>query len=169
MDNASLVEQQIDDGQEFIDSLTNNTFDVSAAAWVKPSEEDRWLLYLVSKEVDKRGLSAAFRAIHPVLGNLSVYWITLGDLKLIGPSNPIAADIIEINRKYPGRVPTRTRRSNLGGLSIIEHEVHAGRCELQQRSAAESGREILRSDLREFASLGNTPLAAQPLGGARPG
>ena len=58
MDQALLVEQQIDDGQEFFDLLISDGFDVSAAAWVKPSEEDRWLLYLVSKVVDDRGLSA---------------------------------------------------------------------------------------------------------------
>jgi len=68
MDQALLVEQQINDGRELIDHLIGDGFDVSAAAWVKPSEEDCWLLYLVSREVDQHGLSAAYRAVHPVLG-----------------------------------------------------------------------------------------------------
>lgn len=124
MDQALLVEQQIDDGQELIDLLHRDGFDVSAAAWVKPSEADRWLLYLVSKDVDERGLSSAYRAIHPVLGKLPAPWLSLGDLKLVGLSNPIATDILEINRKYPGRSSTRTRRPQLGGMYIDEAYVY---------------------------------------------
>jgi hypothetical protein len=124
MDQALLVEQQIDDGQELIDLLISAGFDVSAAAWVKPSEEDRWLLYLVSKDVDERGLSAAYRAVHPVLGKLQAPWVSLGDLKLVGLTNPVATDIVEINRKYPGRSPIRTRRPQLGGTSINEAHVY---------------------------------------------
>jgi hypothetical protein len=118
MDQALLVEQEIDDGREFIDLLVSEGFDVSAAAWVKPSEEDRWLLYLVLKEVDDRGLLAAYRAVHPALGKLHASWISLTELKLVGPSNPVGADIMEINRKYPGRSLTRTRSPQLGGMSI---------------------------------------------------
>jgi hypothetical protein len=124
MDQALLVEQQIDDGQEFIDLLLGDGFEVSAAAWVKASEEDRWVLYLVSKEVDERGLSAAYRAIHPVFSKLHASWVSLADLKLVGPTNPVAADIMEINRKYPGRSPTRTRRPWLGKMSIDEAYVY---------------------------------------------
>jgi hypothetical protein len=124
MDQALLVEQHIDDGQELIDLLIKDGFDVSAAAWVKPSEEDRYLLYLVSKEVDARGLSAAYRAIHPVLGNLHDPWVSLADMRLVGPTNPIGADLMELNRKYPGRSPTRTRRPQLGGMSIDEAYVY---------------------------------------------
>jgi hypothetical protein len=124
MDQALLVERQIDEGQEFIDLLISDGFDVSAAAWVKPSEEDRWVLYLVSKVVDDHGLSAAYRAVHPVLSKLHTLWISLADLKLVGPTNPVAADIMEINRKYPGRNPTRSRRPQLGGMSIDEAYVY---------------------------------------------
>jgi hypothetical protein len=124
MDQVLLVEQQIDDGQELIDLLLSVGFDVSAAAWVKSSDEDRWLLYLVSKEVDDRGLSAAFRALHPVLGKLHSSWVSLTDLKLVGPTSPVAADIREINRKYLGRSPTRTREPQLGGMPIDEAYVY---------------------------------------------
>ncbi len=126
MDQAVLVEQEIDEGQEFIDLLLEAGFDVSAAAWVKPTEEDRWLLYLVVKEVDERGHSAAFRAIHPVFVKfkLRAPWVSLLELKLVGPTDPVAADIMEINRKYPGRGPTRTRRPQLGGMSVDEAYVY---------------------------------------------
>ena len=120
MDQALLVEQEIDEGQEFIDLLLDAGVDVSAAAWVKPSEEDSWLLYLVSKEVDEHGRSAAIRAIHPAFVKFKLHapWFSLLDLKLVGPTDPVAADIMEINRKYPGRGPIRTHRPKLGGMSI---------------------------------------------------
>lgn len=126
MDQALLVEQQIDDGQEFIDLLLGAGFDVSAAAWVKPSEEGSWLLYLVSKEVDEQGLSVASRALHPVFVKFKQVapWVSLLDLKILGPTDPVAADLLEINRKFPGRSPTRTRRPQLGGMSIDDAYVY---------------------------------------------
>lgn len=124
MDQALLVEEQIDAGKSLISLLIREGFDVRAAAWVKPSEDDRWLLYLVSKEVDDRGLSAAYRAVHPVLRKLDAPWISLTDLKLISPSNPVATDILGINQKYPGRLSTRTRQPHLGGMSTDEALVY---------------------------------------------
>ena len=59
-----------------------------------------------------------------MLGKLHAPWIPLPDLKLVGPANPIAVDIMEINRKYPGSSPTRTRRPELGGMSIEEAYVY---------------------------------------------
>jgi hypothetical protein len=124
MDQAVLVAQQIEDGEELVEELLRNGFDVAAAAWVKPSDEDRWLLYVVSKVVDEQGLAAAYRAIHPTLSKRPHSWVSLFELKLIGPSNPIAADILELNRKYPGRNPTRTRRPHLGGMAIDQAYIY---------------------------------------------
>jgi hypothetical protein len=115
MDQALLVDQQIDDGQKFVDLLIREGFDVSAAAWIKPSEDDRWLLYLVSKVVDDRGLSAAYRAVHPMLARLQARWISLADLKLVAPTDPVAADFRKSIGNtsplpYSGPQPTAGRR-----------------------------------------------------------
>lgn len=93
---------------------------------MKPSDEDSWLLCIVSKEVDEHGLTAAYRAIHPVFVKFKqhVPWFSLTDLKLVGSADPLAAGIVELNRKYPGRGPTRTRRPQLGGLPIDEAYIY---------------------------------------------
>ena len=58
MDQGTLVENRIDEGQRFIDQLVVSGLDVTAAAWVKPTEDGDWRLYVVSKVVDERGLTA---------------------------------------------------------------------------------------------------------------
>lgn len=120
MDQALLVDQRIADGQELVDLLAAAGFDVTAAAWVKPGEEDGWLLYIVSKVVDEQGMSAAYRGVHPVLRQTHVPWASLTELKLVGLSDPVAIDILDINRKYPRRGPMRSRTQRLGGMAVAE-------------------------------------------------
>ena len=52
MDTELLVENRIDDGQRLLIELVRDGFDVSAAAWLKTSEEGLWFLYIGSKSVD---------------------------------------------------------------------------------------------------------------------
>ena len=54
MDTITLVENQIDDGQRLLDRLGEESFAIRAAGWVKPVDEDRWSLYIVTSEIDVR-------------------------------------------------------------------------------------------------------------------
>lgn len=116
MDQTLLVEQ-IDDARTLIDRLVRDGFDVAAAAWVRPGEEGRWLLYLASKEVERDGLAAAYRAVHPTLTSLRPDWVTLTELRLVGPSDPVALGVLELNESHPDG-PAYTRGPLLGGVAI---------------------------------------------------
>ncbi len=41
--------------------VIENRFDVAAARWIKPSEEEEWYLCIVSKFVIEKGLAKAYR------------------------------------------------------------------------------------------------------------
>ena len=56
MDQATLVEHQIDDVPRLIDQLKRDHFDVKAAFWLYTSESEQWFLYLVSDVVDRKAL-----------------------------------------------------------------------------------------------------------------
>jgi hypothetical protein len=124
VDQATLVEEQIDDARKLINQLVEEGFDVKAAAWVKPTESDEWLLYIVSKVVDEETLAAAYRALHPALQRLGMPWLPLASIKLIGVNNPIALDILDIQRHLPARIPARTRRPRLGEMAVDETYVY---------------------------------------------
>lgn len=103
--------------------LAASGFDVTAAAWVLVSEEDRWYLYVATKVVDTKGPATAYREAYGVLG-VDNPWISVSEVKLIGADNPIARDILDIQRRYPGTSPTRIRRTALGSLAIQEASVY---------------------------------------------
>jgi len=56
MDTESLVENLIDDGQKLIEEVSQRGFSVTAAFWLKASEDDRWYFYLVSPVAGETGL-----------------------------------------------------------------------------------------------------------------
>ena len=108
MDTATLVNEQIDDGQRLVDHLRQNGFDVVVAFWVLTSEEGLWFLYIASDVVDDDGLAAAYRVVYRELSRISVRWVSRSDIKLVGRQNPIALDAVAyrsslLTTRYGGR------------------------------------------------------------------
>ncbi len=71
MDQGSLVEMQIVDGAKIVEKLRDASFDVTAAWWMRTSEEGLWFLYIASKQVEEVGIADAYRkayARNPQLG-----------------------------------------------------------------------------------------------------
>ena len=124
MDQNSLVENQIDDGAKIIEKLRQSGFDIVAAWWMKASEEGQWFLYIASKEVAQKGIKAAYRSIHTVMGGLGQLWVDRFEVKLVGPENPITKDVLDILARYPGRLPTRYGGKKLGNVSIDDSYIY---------------------------------------------
>jgi hypothetical protein len=120
MDTNALVTEQIDDGQRLIGRLNASGVPVRAACWVKPAEEDRWSLYVVTPAVDTKGPTGAYREVYGVLRSLGAAWVTDSDVKLLGESSPVARQIIDLLRRNPGRSPVRSGRTMLGGVPVDE-------------------------------------------------
>jgi hypothetical protein len=121
MDTESLVENLIDDGQKFVENVSQNGFPLMAAFWLKASENDRWYFYVVSPIVDDEGLAQAYRRLHPLVrGRSEPSGIDPLEIKLIGPGNPIAKDVLAIYRSAPSsRVsPIRWGGKRLGSISV---------------------------------------------------
>jgi hypothetical protein len=121
MDTETLVERQIDDGRRLTDLLVQKGVDVTAAFWVKTSEDDIWFLYIATEAVDKKGLAAAYRDVYGVLRSIEGICISTSDIKLIGKNNPITLDILRLSQQNPAGTPTRYRRSySIGAIAIEE-------------------------------------------------
>src|SRR5437899_1992389 len=121
MDMDVLVDNRLDDGGKLVSQLARDGFEVIVAFWVKTSEEALWHLYLASPSVHAETIGEAYRAVYASLSKLPELSVSLTEIKLVKPDNPIARDVLDIVRRYPpGRLPTRSRRPNLGGVAIDE-------------------------------------------------
>ncbi len=118
MDQGSLVEMQIDDGVKVIEKLRESGFDVTAAWWMRSSEEGQWFLYIASKQVDEDGIASAYRKAYALMRNLGPLWVDRFEVKLVGPENPIAKDVIAILGRFHDRLGTRYGGDKLGNVSI---------------------------------------------------
>jgi hypothetical protein len=116
-----LVEKQIDAGQKLIERLNEEGIPVLAGGWIKESESRQWYLYLVTPLVGEDGATKpAYHRIIPVVRQLQGegFWLDPFEIKVIGPTDPIAEAVIAVHRRLPRGSPTRYHGASLGGLSI---------------------------------------------------
>src|SRR3954462_9877886 len=107
MDTELLVDERVDDGRRLLSELVRSGFDVTAAFWIKTSEEGLWFLYIASAAVSQGKVGDAYGAVYAAMSRLPHPSISLSDIKLVAPDNPIAADAISIRDRYAARIPTR--------------------------------------------------------------
>jgi hypothetical protein len=123
MDTDKFVEKWIDDGQKLVDELPQHGFAVTAAIWLKASKNGKWYFYIVAPAVDTDGILQAYRRLHPLVRAMpQPFGIDALEIKLIGPSDPIARDVTTI----PGRVPgSRDYPIRWGGIQLGDISVEA--------------------------------------------
>ncbi|MGO9597934.1 MAG: hypothetical protein ACLP7Q_08055 [Isosphaeraceae bacterium] len=124
MDTITLVDSLIDDGRRLIDRLGQENIPLIMACWVKPVEEDRWSLYIGTSLLDQKGAARAYREVYRVLRTLGNSWVTDSDIRLVGEGDPITKEVLGIKKRYPVRLPTRSRRPQLGNLAVEETYVY---------------------------------------------
>ena len=124
MDTITLVDNLIDDGRRLINRLGQENIPLIMACWVKPVEEDRWSLYIGTSLLDQKGAARAYREVYRVLRTLRNPWVTDSDIRLVGEGDPITKEVLDITKRYPVRLPTRSRRPQLGNLAVEETYVY---------------------------------------------
>jgi hypothetical protein len=118
MDQATLVDHQIDDVPKLIDQLRLDNFDVEAAFWLYTSEADQWFLYLVSDAVDRVGTTQAYKSVYRSMRRLTGLWINPFEVKLVGPADPVAKAVLDHRAFAHAPLPTRVSGSYLGNVYI---------------------------------------------------
>lgn len=121
MDTCTLVTEQIDAGERLLRQLRSDGFDVTAGFWLQASEEGAWRFCMVSPLVETEGLAQAYRRLHPVIWKMpQPFWIDPLEVRLIGPSNPIAQDVLAVQARLPSPLvsPIRWGGNRLGNLNV---------------------------------------------------
>jgi hypothetical protein len=124
MDTITLVDRQIEEGQILLDRLTAAEVAIKATWWVKPTDEDRWSLYVVTSLVDQMGLISAYRRVNDVRRSLGDFQITSSDIKLIGENASAAQEMIGRQDLMPGRLLSPTAPRMIGGIPVDEVYVY---------------------------------------------
>jgi hypothetical protein len=129
-DKNTVVSQLAEDGKQLMGALVKEGFDVQAAFWMKPTDDEKWFLYLASPMVDDKGPAAAYRFVHRVLRNMSNTLIEPLEIKVLGLNDSITSDVLAritpkvANSPYAVRNPPPYRGmtwfggATLGGISI---------------------------------------------------
>ena len=118
MDQAILVERQIDDVPKLIDQLRAENFDVKVAFWLYTSEAGQWFLYVVSDVVDQKGITEAYTLAYKTMRQLTDLWINPFEVKLVAPDHPLAKAVIDYLSKQHAPRPTQVQGMKIGDVYI---------------------------------------------------
>jgi hypothetical protein len=119
MDTETLVDKQIEDGQKFLEALARHGVEVAGAFWLARSDEGKWELYIVTPLVDREGLGPAYLAMHPAYREMPQPFRLYPYLtRLIGPSHPMAKDILAFTSRAgnPWSFPLQWSSLTVGGV-----------------------------------------------------
>ena len=121
MDTETLVENRIDEGQKLIEELAKSGFEVSAAFWLNASQDGKWRFHVVSPVVDTAGIGEAYRQLHPLVWSRpQTGSIDPLAVRLVGPSDAVARDVLDALSRAPGPrgSPIRWRGRVLGNVIV---------------------------------------------------
>ncbi len=121
MDTDTLVENLLCDGARLIENLRQGGFEVTAAFWLRRSDDGKWRFCIVSPLVETAGLAQAYRQLHLTERKIPPpSSIDPLKIKVIGPSDPIAQDVVAgLSRTpRPSVHPIRWSGTSLGNVSI---------------------------------------------------
>ena len=124
MDTNGLVARRVEDGRKFINTLSERGFDVTAACWVRTSEEDIWFLYVASPKVDDRKLADAYSQAYSILQTIEGTTVSASEVKLIGEHNQITTAILDVRRRYPDTFVDSSILHKFGSVLIEEAYIY---------------------------------------------
>ena len=123
MDQVPLVIEQIDAGTRFLGEF-QKYLPIQAAFWLKETDEGNWSLYVVSDQITDDNFDVAYGEVLRIAGQLRDPWFDAFQVKLIGANDPLAQAALDIQRRFPGRMPTRFHGKTFGGVSVDEAYVY---------------------------------------------
>jgi hypothetical protein len=123
MDQGPLVSEQIDAGARFLGEFQKYA-PVQAAFWLKDSEEGGWSLYVASDRISDENTDTGYGEVLRIAGRLEEPWFDPFQVKLIGTNDPLAQAVLDMHRRYPGKMPTRFHGKALGGVNVEEGYIY---------------------------------------------
>jgi hypothetical protein len=119
MDQNSLVSEQIEAGAEFLGELCKS-LPVQAAFWLKESDEAGWYLYVASEQITDENSDVVYGEVGPIVRRMQHPWLGVFQVKVLGADDRRAKAALDLQRRYPKRVPGRFPSQTFAGRSDAE-------------------------------------------------
>ncbi len=119
MDQGPLVTEQIDAGARFVREFAKYT-PVQTAFWLKSTDDNQWFLYVAGDQIGDLGVRSAYEEVIRIAAKMPDSWLDPFQIKVMGTNKPVPKAVLQIQKQYPGSLPTRYHGPPLGGLSIEE-------------------------------------------------
>ena len=91
---------------------------------------------------------AAYRGVHASLKKVASCWVESSEIKVIGPSHPIARDVLAFMASHPGRLVVRTGNKALGSMKVEQTYIYPSHVftfgQVNPMTTEDVGREIVR-------------------------
>src|SRR4051812_23325981 len=123
MDPSPLVIDEIDAGAEFLKRL-NAYRPVKAACWLRKSEDEEQYLYAALDGLTDENSDSAYSEVLRIAGEMKGQYIDPFRVKVISPDHRVARAILDIYRRYPGRIPARYDGRVFAGMTVAEVYVY---------------------------------------------
>jgi hypothetical protein len=158
MDQVTLVSRLVEDGWRLIEQLVADGVEILAAAWLKPTEQERWILYIASAVVDQKGLNIAYRMVHAALIKTDISDLSTDNIRLIGSSDALTRQLQSIHRLRPSTRGIVWAGARLGDIQIDDAYIYP-----QTLPPAPGGQSMTTDEvLRKVTELMNRTGIAQP-------
>lgn len=119
MDQAPLVMDEIDAGEEFIKRL-HAYRPVKAACWLREADGGERYLYVALDGLTDANADIAYGEVFRITGQMKDHYLDPFRVKVISPDDPIAKAVMDIYQRFPARIPTRFNGAVLGGIAVAE-------------------------------------------------
>jgi hypothetical protein len=162
MDQVSLVDRRVADGQRLVLQLLQDAFDVVAAFWLKTPDDPFFHLVIASRLVDQVGPGDAYRELQKSLQRVGVTCISLAEIKLIGVHHPMVGAVRKMHKQAGMDRPLHFRGGQLGNLAVEEAYVYP-MFSRQKRNQYVLGKRRLKKAVEQTARIEDivAPLSSQ--------
>ena len=121
MATATLVSQEIEEGQRFLDALDAAGVSVDAALWIYAPEPETWRLMLTSPIYDRKGplkayeqILSVFRQVKP---ELKIDWTAL---VAVSPKHDLIKGLRQLQEEYNYNLSGRRMTNNRINQAWVE-------------------------------------------------
>lgn len=115
MGQGPLVTEETVAGADFI-SRFDKYMPVKSAFWLKSADDEQWYLYIASDRLDDRTYDLAYGEVLRLAGEMQSPYLDPFQVNLIRADDPLALSALAISGRYPGRMATRLRGGEFGGV-----------------------------------------------------
>lgn len=117
MDQGPLVMEEVDTGARLAREFDNYA-PIKVAFWLKASDDDHRYLYLASDQIDDTNFDLAYREVTRLTRTIRSPFFDPFRVKVISGGDPLAQAAVDVNRQFPGQIPTRLRGQMFGGIFV---------------------------------------------------